>query len=201
MTTVARMDTTTDTDALDRADMAHLVEGDDLALNRLMTRHGPSVLRLLGYLVGNVDDARELAQETFARVYRARARYRPRERFKPWLFTIASNLGRNHLRWKSRHPALSLDAEEGLEGQPLGDTLVADGHDPRQAAVAADRIRAVRNAMGLLPAHMRQALVLCEWEDLPVAEAASVLRTTPKAVESLLYRARAQLRERLKTWR
>lgn len=194
------MDTTTDPDALDRADMAHLVEGDDLALNRLMARHTASVLRLLAYLVGNPDDACELAQETFARVYRARERYRPRERFQPWLFTIAANLGRNHLRWKSRHPVLSLDVEQGQDGHTLGDSLAASDFDPRQAAVAADRVRAVRAAVAELPVHMGQALTLCEWEDLPVAEAARVLRMTPKAVESLLYRARARLRERLRAW-
>jgi len=194
------MHTTTDPDALDRADMAHLVEGDDLALNRLMARHTASVLRLLVYLVGNPDDARELAQETFARVYRARERYRPRDRFQPWLFTIAANLGRNHLRWKSRHPAISLDVEQGQDGQTLGDSLAASDCDPRQAAVAADRVRTVRAAVAELPVHMGQALTLCEWEDLPVAEAARVLRITPKAVESLLYRARARLRERLRAW-
>jgi RNA polymerase sigma-70 factor (ECF subfamily) len=47
---------------------------------------------------------------------------------------------------------------------------------------------------------MREAIILCEWQDLPVAEAASVLSTTPKAVESRLYRARNLLRDKLKKW-
>jgi len=58
----------------------------------------------------------------------------------------------------------------------------------------------VRAAVGKLPEDLREALVLCEWEDRSTAEAAAILQTTPKAVESRLYRARGILRERLKCW-
>ena len=58
---------------------------------------------------------------------------------------------------------------------------------------------AVRAAVGKLPEDLREAIVLCEWQELSVAEAAAILETTPKAVESRLYRARQLLRERLKS--
>jgi len=58
----------------------------------------------------------------------------------------------------------------------------------------------VRAAVGKLPEDLREAIVLCEWEEHSVAEAATILETTPKAVESRLYRARQLLRERLKNW-
>jgi len=57
-----------------------------------------------------------------------------------------------------------------------------------------------RAAVGKLPEDLREAIVLCEWEELGVAEAAAILETTPKAVESRLYRARGILRERLRPW-
>jgi RNA polymerase sigma-70 factor (ECF subfamily) len=58
----------------------------------------------------------------------------------------------------------------------------------------------VRDAVNKLPEDMREVIVLCEWEERSVAEAATILETTPKAVESRLYRARQILRERLKGW-
>lgn len=180
--------------------MARLVSGHEAALNDLMERHATAVFRFLYRMLGNEDDANDLAQETFVRVYRARESYQPAQRFSTWLFTIAANLGRNQLRWRSRHPNVSLDAESETTEQTLKDTLPANTASPHQAAETAERAEAVRAAVQALPEDMREAVVLCEWEDLAVAEAAVVLHTTPKAVESRLYRARQLLRERLNRW-
>jgi RNA polymerase sigma-70 factor (ECF subfamily) len=58
----------------------------------------------------------------------------------------------------------------------------------------------VREAVGQLPDDMREAIVLCEWQELSMTEAATVAKTTPKAIESRLYRARQILRGELKQW-
>jgi len=187
-------------DARDRADMEQLVAGRDAALNDLMERHAAPVFHFLCRIVGNEDDANDLAQETFVRVFRARASFRTSERFSTWLFTIAANLARNHFRWRARHPNVSLDTETGEKEQTLGSTLPANEQAPNEQALTAERARAVRAAVGKLPEDLREAIVLCEWEEYSVAEAAAILETTPKAVESRLYRARQILRERLKQW-
>jgi RNA polymerase sigma-70 factor (ECF subfamily) len=122
------------------------------------------------------------------------------EKFSTWLFTIAANLARNHFRWRSRHPNISLETENAEMEQTLGSTLLAVGPAPNEQALAAERAAAVRAAVGQLPEDMREAIVLCEWEELSLAEAATILETTPKAVESRLYRARQMLRERLAGW-
>jgi RNA polymerase sigma-70 factor (ECF subfamily) len=191
---------TANTEALDRADMARLVGGHDAALNDIMDRHAPAVFRFLCRMLGNEDDANDLAQDTFVRVYRARESYKPEQKFTTWLFTIAGNLARNQFRWRSRHPNVSLDAESEATDQTLGDTLPSSMATPHQATVATERAEAVRAAVQNLPDDMREAIVLCEWEEMAVAEAAAVLQSTPKAVESRLYRARNLLRERLKAW-
>jgi RNA polymerase sigma-70 factor (ECF subfamily) len=187
-------------DALDRADMERLAAGQDAALNDLMERHAAPVFHFLCRMVGNEDDANDLAQETFARVFRARASFRSNQKFSTWLFTIAANLARNHFRWRSRHPNVSLEAEAGEAEQTLGSTLPANDPAPSEQALAAERAAAVRAAVGKLPEDLREAVVLCEWEELSVAEAATILEATPKAVESRLYRARQILREKLKSW-
>jgi RNA polymerase sigma-70 factor (ECF subfamily) len=187
-------------DAHDRVDMERLAAGHDAALNDLMERHATPVFHFLCRMVGNEDDANDLAQETFVRIFRARASFRPSEKFSTWLFTIAANLARNHFRWRSRHPNVSLEAETGETEQTLGSTLPANDPAPNEQALTAERAKTVRTAVNKLPEDLREAIVLCEWEELSVAEAAVILETTPKAVESRLYRARQILRERLKSW-
>jgi RNA polymerase sigma-70 factor (ECF subfamily) len=187
-------------DARDRADMERLVAGHDPALNDLMGRHATPLFHFLCRMLGNEDDANDLAQETFVRVFRARASFRTGEKFSTWLYTIAANLARNHFRWRTRHPNVSLEAETGESEQTLGGTLPADGPAPNEQAQTAERAAAVRVAVGRLPEDLRAAMVLCEWEERSVAEAAVILETTPKAVESRLYRARGILREKLKLW-
>lgn len=189
-----------DANARDRADMERLIAGRDAALNDLMERHATPVFHFLCRMVGNEADANDLAQETFVRVFRARASFRPSEKFSTWLFTIAANLARNHFRWRSRHPNVSLETETGESEQTLGSTLPANNPAPNEQALTAERARAVRAAVGKLPEDLREAIVLCEWEDHSIAEAAAILESTPKAVESRLYRARQILRERLKQW-
>ena len=191
---------TTDGSALDGADMQRLAVGHDAALNDLMARHALPVFQFLCRMLGNEDDANDLAQETFLRVYQHRAGFRPGARFTTWLYTIAANLARNHHRWRTRHPNVSLDAESETTGQSIGDVLPSSDPAPDGAAVATERAVAVRAAVAALPADMREVIILCEWQDLSAAEAAAILNTTPKAIDNRLYRARNLLRERLNRW-
>ncbi|HEY6166876.1 MAG TPA: RNA polymerase sigma factor [Verrucomicrobiae bacterium] len=189
-----------DTDAQDQADMARLAAGHDAALNDLMERHAGALFRFLCRMVGQENDANDLAQETFARVFRHRANFQPQARFTTWLFTIAANLARNELRRRHRHLAIALDEPLPQSDFAVADTLAAADPPPDQQALDTERLAAVRHAVSRLPDDMREAVVLCELEDLHVAEAATILASTPKAVESRLYRARQLLRKRLDRW-
>jgi RNA polymerase sigma-70 factor (ECF subfamily) len=191
---------TKDADALDRADMERLIAGHDAALNDLMGRHAAPVFQFLCRMLGNEDDASDAAQETFARIYRARSSFRLDQKFSTWCYTIAANLARNQFRWRARHPNVSLDADSATTGQPIGNALPANEPPPSEQVLAAERAAAVRAAVNRLPDDLREAIVLCEWEELSMAEAGAILEVTPKAIESRLSRARQMLRERLKKW-
>jgi len=180
--------------------MERLQAGHDAALNELMERHATPVFHFLCRMVGNEDDANDLAQETFVRVFKSCKSFRSNEKFTTWLFTIAANLARNHFRWRSRHPNVSLEAENPETEQSLATTLPANAPAPNESVVTEERAAAVRGAVQALPEDLREAIVLCEWQEHSVAEAAKILEATPKAVESRLYRARGILRERLKKW-
>lgn len=187
-------------DALDRQDMTRLAGGHNGALNDLMERHATPVFHFLCRMLGSEDDANDLAQETFVRVYRSRDSFKSDARFSTWLFTIAANLARNHLRWRARHPNVSLDAESAETEQSLADTLPAPGDAPFAGLESAERAAAVRAAVARLPEEMRETLVLVEWEEKPIAEAAAILNVPARTIESRLYRARQLLRERLAKW-
>jgi len=191
--------TTPEVDARDRADMERLVAGSDTALNDLMERHAAPVFHFLCRMLANEEDAADVAQETFVRVYRSRASFRATEKFSTWLYTIAANLARNHFRWRSRHPTVSIESESGSGAASLAGVASRELPPDRQAQ-AAERAGQVREAVRSLPPEMREAIVLCEWEDRTVAEAAAILGTSPKSVESRLYRARRLLRNRLARW-
>jgi len=180
--------------------MARLAVGQDAALNDLMERHATPIFHFLHRMLGNEDDANDLAQETFVRVFQHRPSFKPETKFTTWLHTIAGNLARNHHRWRSRHPNVSLDAASEDGDQSLGDTLSAADASPSEAAAQQERAQTVRTAVDALPGDLRKTIIRCEWQDLPVAEAATVLSTTAKAVEAHLYRARKPLRDRLHRW-
>jgi RNA polymerase sigma-70 factor, ECF subfamily len=77
--------------AEDRRDMAELVAGKPAALSGLMERHARPVFQFLYRMLGDEEDANDLAQETFIRVFRAAASYRPNQKFTTWLYAIAAN--------------------------------------------------------------------------------------------------------------
>jgi RNA polymerase sigma-70 factor (ECF subfamily) len=187
-----------DTVEQDRADMERLASGHDAALNDLMQRHAGHVYQFLFRMLGNEEDANDFAQETFVRVYEHRDRY-DGGKFTTWLYTIAANLAKNEYRRRGRHPNVSFESETD-DGGTVADALPAAGAGPREQAETAERSAAVRRAVDGLPGDLREAVVLCEWEEMSVADAAVVLNSTKKAVESRLYRARQKLREQLSKW-
>jgi RNA polymerase sigma-70 factor (ECF subfamily) len=185
----------------DEALMAALQGGDDAALAPLMRRWELPVKGFVARLGVPSAEVEDVAQETFARVFAKRGSFRAGAAFKPWLLTIAGNLARNRHRWRRRHPAESLDALlDAGAGEPGPEPTRADEPEQGAAADAARLAAGVRSAVEALPAPLREAVVCVELEDMSHAEAAAVLACTTKAVETRLYRARAALRERLRSF-
>lgn len=184
-------------DDLDRSDMEGLVAGRERALDDLMDRHAEKLFHYLFRSLSSEEDAADLAQETFVRVYQNRARFDMRRRFSTWLYAIASNLIKGSYRYRSRHPQVSLEAEkEGCVGT-FRESVVEGGPTPSESMQNAERAESVRIAVGRLPDELRTTLILFEYQELSYAEIAAILACTPKAVEMRIYRARERLREDL----
>ncbi len=179
--------------------MAQLAAGHEASLNELMERHGQRLFHYLIRMLRDESDAEDLAQETFVRVYQNRAQFDSTRRFSTWFYAIATNLARDRLRWRERHPQVSLEQELPGTEQSLRDVLPEPGADPGQATVAAERAELVRRAVGALPEELRVPLMLAEYEAQSHAKIGAILNCSPKAVEMRIYRARQQLREALAT--
>jgi RNA polymerase sigma-70 factor (ECF subfamily) len=184
-------------DDRDVVDMRRLAAGHDAALNDLMERHGQPLFHFLLRLLHHETDAADLAQESFVRVYQNCRKFNPNRKFSTWLYTIATNLARDRLRWRLRHPQVSLDAESDETGAKLSDVLTDDTVLPSEGIEARERAATVRDAVAALAEDLRVPLILAEYEGRSQAEIAAILDCSVKAVEMRIYRARQQLRVRL----
>jgi len=178
----------------DAIDMARLAGGHGAALNDLMERHAEKLFHYLLRCLQNEDDAADLAQETFVRIYQNSAKFDPGQRFSTWLYAIATNLVRDRYRWRSRHPQVSLDAENEQTETGLKDSLRASEPAPDEQVQTEERAATVRQAVAALPEELRQPLILAVYQELSQAEIAAILKCSVKTVETRIYRARQQLR-------
>lgn len=172
---------------------------DAAAFAELLDRYWERVYQQLHLMVGSREEAEDLTQEAFLRLYRHRKTYRPVAKFATWLFHIVRNIGRNSLRDRRRRPAFPIfsaapDADaDGLEGVLFDDRA----ETPSQPVERRELCHMVRSAMGRLVGRQREALELQQFEDCSYDEVAAELDLTPQAAKSLLYRARNQLRTEL----
>ena len=177
------------------------VRGDEPgAFEELVERYQHRLVGIMKHLVGNNEEAEDLAQEVFLRVYRARKKYRPRSKFSTWVFTIANNLALNSLRAKQRKPVVPLlsPQDSGPMGSRPQEQIVPDpGTGPMQKVQKVELANRIREALDGLNERQKMAVVLNKFEDMNYAEIAAVMALTTKAVKSLLSRARVNLRAAL----
>jgi RNA polymerase sigma-70 factor (ECF subfamily) len=172
------------------------------AFEELVEKYQHRLVAVLHHLVGNAEEAEDLAQEVFLRIYRARKKYRARAKFSTWLFTIANNLALNSLRRKRRKASVSLPANDsGPLGPRPAEQLVHDRANQPSHRIQQEELAAViRLALEGLNERQRVAVLLNKFEEMNYAEIAEVMALTTKAVKSLLSRARTNLREALQAY-
>ena len=178
--------------------MLEVRDGSAVAFEQLVARYQDRLVAVLDHMVGDRDQAEDLAQEVFLRVYRSRKRYQPGAKFATWLFTIANNAGLNALRSRARRREVNLAARDSgpFRGQPLDRLLQASsGQMPARQFDKAELRAIVRLALESLNERQRMAVLLCKFEGMSYADIAQAMDLTPKAVKSLLARARVNLRE------
>jgi RNA polymerase sigma-70 factor, ECF subfamily len=171
--------------------------GDPAAFARLVALHESMVFNLSARLLGDGEEARDVAQEVFLQVYRTLGRFEGRSSLKTWIYRIVVNQCHNRRRFWHRR---GRDREEALdEGLPAPERSGAGEWQasPYQQAVQRERARRVQSALLGLRFDQRTVLVLREIEGLSCEEVATALGIPEGTVKSRLSRAREALREKL----
>lgn len=169
-------------------------QGDPQALRALVERWRDPLSGYLFRLLGSREDAEDLFQEAFLRVLRHATRFDGTKSFRPWLYSIATNLVRNCYRARGYRDARSLDrVEEEQEGAPLHARLAGRGASPPDSAALGEDAARVRLAVETLPEKGRVALVLFYYQGLAYQEIAEVLEVPLGTVKSRIHNALGQL--------
>jgi RNA polymerase sigma-70 factor, ECF subfamily len=171
------------------------------AFDILVREHSGQIYGLLYRLTDNAEEARDLTQETFLRVFQNIAHFRGDADLRTWIYRIAINQARNRWRWwrrRGREVTVSLDSADNHRNQPLAGTLTAEhSSNPEQETLARERETALKVALQGLGRIYREAVVLRDIEGLSYEEIAATLEISVGTVKSRLSRGRQELRRRL----
>jgi RNA polymerase sigma-70 factor (ECF subfamily) len=175
-----------------------IIDGDHLAFERLVDRYQHLVINTCYNLIGNRQDAEDVAQEVFFQVYKSAGKFRQEAKLSTWLYRIAVNRSLNFIRDNKRFrwlESLSSLLEGEREREP--DVAASNSDRPDIALERKERDAVVQKAIDSLPAKQRAAFVLHKYEGLSYQEIAEILRCSLSSVESLIHRAKLNLQKRL----
>ena len=166
--------------------MRRVADGDQHAFSALLDRHSKMVLNLAYRIVLSRDDAEDLCQEVFERLWTQAPAWRDDAKLTTWLYRVTSNLALNyHQRDQQRHVL-----DDGLV------EFIVDSAAPEES-VGDDDNAEVFDALQSLPDNQRTVMAFRFYQDVSVKDIAVIMGLSAKAVESLISRAKQQLRTRL----
>jgi RNA polymerase sigma-70 factor (ECF subfamily) len=178
--------------------MLRVKQGDEEAFAELVEEFQDRVVGILYHMLGNADEAEDLAQEVFLRVYRSRASYEPTAKFSTWLFTIVNNLARNAVRDRKRRrdrQGVGKPASSSQEATIDRLAVAPSGAMPSRIFAKGELAEIVREAVAQLSPDQRLAMMLHRFEHMNYQQIAEVTGKTEAAIKSLLARARVVLRD------
>ena len=169
-------------------------QGDELAYVELVNRYRNRLINFVFRFVGSFEEAEDIVQDTFVKLYQKKDYYRPINAFSTWIFTIASNLAKTELRKRKRRKVSYL-SQIGMQEKDF-DIPVEDTTD--QETVGEYTESQIQDAIQSLQLHFRTALILRDIEELSYEEISKILDVPLGTIKSRINRARLQLQEKLK---
>ena len=174
--------------------MALLCEGAADALGGLGCRYQNDIFRFCLHYLRDVERAKEMAQETFIRVYVARARFDAQRKFRPWVLCIARNLCLNEIKRKKAVPMESLEEYASTARDESGEVLQSGADGPDRVLMSAERYDLLARALASLDEESREIVTLRFFERMPARDIAEIVGSTEGAVRTRLHRILKSLR-------
>ena len=171
--------------------IAQAKSGKRQAFDVLMRRHEPRMTNLARKTMGNNTDAEDAVQEAMASAWFKLSQFDQTLSFGPWITRIVLNKCRDQLRKRKVMKLFDFGPDNEVE------QVAANSPDQQESAEAVQSLRFVQREISNLPARLREALILVTFDGQSQAEAAAILGTTEKAIETRIYRARNRLKEKL----
>jgi RNA polymerase sigma-70 factor (ECF subfamily) len=184
----------------DVALMLRVRDDDAFAFEMLVDRHQGKIQRFMMGWVNNVQQAEDLAQEVFLRVYKARKAYMPSAKFTTWLYRIANNIASNHIRDNANRREYQLSKSENTTTSGLiieNIAIAPSGFQPARRMEHFERSNIILQALQALGERQRTALMLSKFEGMSYQEIAETMGLSVQAIKSLLSRARVSLKNLL----
>lgn len=178
--------------------VAAVLAGDRERFGDLIERYQGRLVNYLFRLVRSADDAHDLAQEVFVKVYQVLDRYDPRYRFSTWLFRVAQNAAIDQIR-RRRLRVVSL-SQEDQEGEGRDWDLPAPERGPYGELRNRERADAIQEAIDSLPWEYRELILLRHMGELPYEDIAQMKRMPLGTVKNKLFRGRQMLKEKLRDY-
>ena len=182
-------------------DEKHLValaqEGEITAFETLIEEYEARIYNLAYRMLGDAEDARDVAQETFLKAYSALGRFRGDASFSTWIYRIGRNCSLDAIRSRKRTRTYSLDAPVDTGDGEVTRQVEGDLPVPDEVVLTQERQDVINSALAELPDHHRAVIVMRDIEGFSYEEIAEVLEVRLGTVKSRLYRARTALHDRL----
>ena len=175
--------------------MLRVGRGERAAFDEIVRRYSRKMVNVAYQIVGEREQAEDIAQETFLRAYKSAARYTEMAKFSTWLYTIAINLCRNELRRRKFRPySLEEMAEREDEGKLRVD-IADERSKPDSDLERKETVRNVQRAIAMVPEKFRVPMVLRDIQDLSYEEIGAMLKLPEGTVKSRINRGRLRVKQ------
>jgi len=175
--------------------MQKVKEGDERAFRQIVETHQASIFSLCMQYLANRQDAEEVAQDVFIKLYKTAETYEPKAKLSTFLYRIAVNLSLNRIRDRKRKRLVSFDFLKRISEEPSSN----NDENPDKIMERDEEAAIIRKAIDSLPANQRTAVLLKRYHGMSYKEIARTMKCSVSAVESRLFRARQGLQEKLQS--
>ena len=178
--------------------MLEFAKGNTSAFEQILKKHKGLVINIAYRFIQNRAEAEDIAQEVFLRVYDSAKRYNPKAKFTTWIYKITTNICLNRLRAKKYLQTISLDKPISAAGSEIIPEIPNPSYvHPSVNEEKKELNKLVKEAISSLPINQRMAVILQKYEGLSYMEISEIMRCSTSAVDSLLQRAKQNLKRKL----